>query len=424
MRIETIELNKPSEHERELTITVAQDTVNQEYNQTVNTIQRVAQRPGFRPGKMPKNLVLSFYGNEIKQKLIENLFEKSFESACKDRALIPVSKPKLEPVSDLDHTKAFTYRAIFQVKPTIEKPHYQGLNIEVKEYTFDESDILDEINHVRDSMATFVEPHGRDLVADGDLVSCSSITKIDGVVHDAYSHEDYAVPLFAENVPNDLKAALIGKKIGDTASVSYTLPDEHQEQELAGKACEMVLTIKSIKERVLPAIDDNLAKDLSEKFTTLDELKESIRLRLTITAKRRNEYYQQDAITKALIEKNPFDVPPALIERMALSLINRELEAMGEKAASDLVKNHWQELWQSVQERAGFRVKAELLFEVLLDELAITASDDETRAKMASLKNISKEDAAYSIQVEKLLTLIEQQANITKKPEPLYKKGH
>src|SRR5690606_7613516 len=103
--------------------------------------------------------------------------------------------------------------------------------------------------------------------------------------------------------------------------------------------CDMHLTITSFKERVLPTINDDFAKDLSDKFTTLEDLKDSVRLRFNITVKRRDEYYRQDAITKALVQHNPFDVPPALIEKMALTLINRELEAMGQKVAEDLVKN-------------------------------------------------------------------------------------
>ena len=156
---------------------------------------------------------------------------------------------------------------------------------------------------------------------------------------------------------------------------------------------------------------------------TLEEVKESVRLRFTITAKRRNDYYRQDAITKALIEKNPLDVPPALTERMSMSLLNRELEAMGEKDASEMVKNHWQYLWDSVQERAVTRVKAELLFESLIKSLNISASDEEVASRSKKLKDTNKEDVAYSIQVEKLLDLIEKEGNITTVEEPIYQKG-
>lgn len=421
--IETLEMASTSQHERELTITVASKLVSQEFTNAFNKIQRVASRPGFRPGKMPKNMVLNFYGAEIKQKLIEKLIEKSFEHACKEKEVIPVSQPKMEPMGEVDQEKAFTYRAIFQVKPKVEVPNYQGLKIELKRFVFDETDVDDEINSLRENQATFVEPSGRSQVGESDLVQCDSEVKIDGAINPKYSHKDYAVPMFADSVPPDLKAALMGKQVGDVAHVNYDMPTEHQDDEISGKNCEMILTIRSFKERVLPALDDEFAKDLSDKFSSLLDIKESIRLRFNITTKRRDEYFKQDAITKALIEHNPVDVPPALVERMAMSLINRELEAMGEKVASELVKNHWQEVWQSVQDRALFRVKAELLFEELINVLDVKTTDDEVAKRVDKIKNINKEDAKYSIQVEKLLSAIESQADITVVEEPLFKKG-
>lgn len=422
--IETLLMAKPSEHERELTITVASKFVGQEFNNTLNNVQRVANRPGFRPGKMPRNMVISFYGAEIKAKLMEKLIEKSFDEACKNQEVIPVSKPRLEPMGELAEDKAFTYRAIFQVKPKIEVPEYKGLSVEMRKFTFSESDVEDELINLRDSMATFVEPADRTEICENDLVNCDSVVKIDDKIITNYSHSDYAIPLFAENLPENVKEALIGRQALDTVSVDYTIPEEDQDEEIRGKTCEMILKINSFKERVVPNLDDDFAKDLSDKFTSIEDVKESCRLRFSITAKRRDEYYKQDAITKALIEKNPLDVPSALVERMSMSLINRELEAIGQKVAEDLVKNHWQEVWQSVQGRALFRVKAELLFEALIDMLKITASDEEIARRVENIKNISRDDAHYSIQVEKLIAVIEKEANVTVVEEPLFKKGN
>lgn len=422
MKFENLQMTKTSDHERELLITVPTDVVAKEFNNALNKLQKVAKRPGFRPGKMPKEMVLNFYRQEIKKNLMDTLIEQSFEPACQNQDLIPVSQPKLEPVGSFDQEKAFTYKAIFQVKPKVEIPVFTGLNIELKKFTFDESDVADELNTLREHLATF-KPVSRTEIKECDMVSCDSIVKVDGEIKPQYSHKDYSVPLFAENVPADLKAALIGKAVGETASVMYDMPSEHQDDVIAGKKCEMVLTINSFKERVLPELNDDFAKDLSEKFTTLEEVKESIRLRFNITAKRRNEYFRQDAITKAFIERNPLDVPPALIERTAMSLINRELSAMGEKDAEVAVKNHWQEMWQSVQDRAVLRVKAELLFEALIKSLNITASEEEVTERSKKLKDSNKEDVAYSIQVEKLMILMEKEAQISTIEEPIYKKG-
>lgn len=421
--IEDLKMKKTSQHECELTITVPSAIVGKEFVSALESVQRVATRPGFRPGKMPKNVVMNFFGAEIKRRLVEKLVEKSFDTACKNQELIPVSKPALEPVGEILQDKPFTYTAIFQVKPTVSVTNYKGLAIETKQFKFTDADIDDEIRALQENMATFVEPRDRQEIGANDLVQCDSIVKVAGVEIEEYSHKDYAVPLFAENVPADLRAALLGKKVGDNAVVTYTMPADHQDDVISGKECEMHLTILSLKERVLPAINDDFAKDLSDKFASLADLKESIRLRFTLTAKRRDDYFKQDAITKALVAQNPFDVPSALIERMALSLINRELEAMDQKVADNLVKNHWQEMWQSVQDRAAFRVKVELILEALISSLAIDVSDDEIRKKVESAKDVSKEDARYAIQVEKLMNAIEKDAVLSIIEEPLFNKG-
>lgn len=421
--IESLTLSNVSEHERELTVTVPEGVVNHELNDAINKIQRTASRKGFRPGKMPKNMVLNFYKGEIEKNLIEKLIEKSFDLACQEQELIPVSEPKMETLGEISKDKPFTYKALFQVKPKVDTPEYIGLEAEIRKFTFDESDIADELNNLRENLATFAECPDREMVQDNDLVHCDSVVFIDGVINPKYSHSDYAVPLFAENIPEDLKSALVGKKVGEEASVNYKMPEDHQDQDISGKDCQMRLTVKSFKERVLPDLDDDLAKDLSDKFTCLDDVKESIKLRFEITAKRRDEFFKDEALTKALVERNPLDIPPALVERMAMSLINRELGTMKESVAKDIVKHHWQEMWQSVQERALFRVKAELLFEALIDHLEISASDEETASVINKNKNISKSDATYSVQVQKLLDAIHQKAHVTIKEEPLFKKA-
>lgn len=421
--IEDLQMTEPSLHERQLIITVPRVLVGQEWNNALNNVQRVATRPGFRPGKVPRSMVMSFFGNEIRQKLMEKLVEKSFDNACKEKSLVPVSKPVLEPVGELLQDQAFTYRALFQIKPSITVNSYKGLNISIKKFVFSEADVDDEICSLQENMATFVEPKDREEIGPNDLVQCDTDVSVDGTLHPNYSHQDYGVPLFAENVPEDLRKALVGKKVGDKATFAYTMPSDHQDEAISGKTCDMHLTIKSFKERVLPKINDDFAKDLSDKFNNLEDLKDSVRLRFNITVKRRDEYYRQDAVTKALVEANPFDVPPALVERMALSLINRELEAMGQKVAEDLVKNHWQEMWQSVQDRAQFRVKVELILEALINMLNIQVSDDEINQKIANVKDANVDDAKYSIQVEKLMAALEKDAVVSMVEEPLFQKG-
>src|SRR5262245_36455973 len=124
-RIESLELNTVSTHERELVIKLNRSFVGEEFLSTLNNVQRNASHKGFRPGKMPKNMLMNFYGRKIKEELIDKLVEKSFDFACKEKEVIPVSKPKLEPVGALEQDQPFTYRASFQVKPKVALPVYQ-----------------------------------------------------------------------------------------------------------------------------------------------------------------------------------------------------------------------------------------------------------------------------------------------------------
>ena len=422
--IENLTMTSPSEHERELTITIPSAVVSHEFTKALNKVQRVATRPGFRPGKMPQSMVMNFYGAQVKQDLVEKLVEKSLSDACKNQEITPVSQPKIEPVNPVDQQQAFSYRAIFQIKPKVQVEKFEALPIEFKKFVFSDQDIDDELLSLQESMATFAPVKDRDQIADNDLVECDSEVLIDGTLDANYSHKDYSVPLFAQNVPDDLKTALIGKKVGEKASVKYTMPTDHQDETLKGKECEMLLSIKAFKERILPALDDEFAKDLSDKFTSLEEVKESIRTRFSLTAKRRDEYFRQDAICKALIEHNPLEVPPVMVEKMAMSMINRELETIKEDVAQDVVKNHWQEMWNSVQNRAIFRVKVELILEELIEKMSVSASEEEIAERVKSAKEINKEDALYSIQVEKILHAVEKSAAATIIEEPLFKKGN
>lgn len=420
-KIENITLTNTSKHERELLITLPIALVNKEYDQTVNNIQKVASRPGFRPGKMPRNMVLSLYGAEIKRTLLKNLMENTFPDALQDKALVAVSDPRFEPQGECQREKAFSYKAFFQVKPTIEIKSYEGLAIDVKNFVVPPEAVDNELEHVRESYATLVSPEDRDTVGPEDIAYCRAEIFYDGELSDEQSTDNYVMPLFNKEAPSIVREALLGKKVGETVKVNHTVPEDVYEENLRGKKCEMILEIKEIKQRILPNLDDDFAKDLSDKYTCLDDLKEAVSTRLNITARRRNDYYKQDAIMRALLEHNPFEVPPALIERMAFHLINRELESLPKDVAEDAIKNRWQMMWESVQEHANYRVKSQLLLEALIEKLDIEVSDEEVNSFLRNgKKDIDKNDAIYSIKVEKLLNIVEKSSVINIQEQPLF----
>lgn len=412
-----------SEHDRELIITVPPEVVAKEYSVALKKYQQKASRPGFRPGKMPEAMVKQLFGAEIKSQLLEKLIEQSFQNACKENNITPVSQAKTELVKDFQLNEELAYKAIFQVKPEVNIKNYEGLNIELKNIIFNQDDINDELQSIRESQAFFVSPQGRDEVGEFDTVECDSEVLIEGILNPDYCHNDYSVPLFASNVPPDLKAALIGKKVGDVGSVMYTMPEDHQDEVIKGKQCEMRLRIKSFKERILPELNDDFAKDLSDKFQSLAEVKESIELRLSITANRRRDYYNQNALVKALVDNNPVEVPSAMVDRATYSLIERQLQTMDKENAEKFARDHFHEMWESFRPKASQKVHADLILEALIEKLELKASEEDINYRVQNTKDLEPEDAKWMIEVEKALDAVKKVSHITVVDEALFPKG-
>lgn len=412
-----------SEHDRELIITVAPEVIAKEYNVALKKYQQKASRPGFRPGKMPEAMVKQLFGAEIKSQLLEKLIEQSFQEACKENNITPVSQAKTELVKDFQLNEELAYKAFFQVKPEVIVKNYEGLNIELKNIIFNQDDINDELQAIREGQAIFVGPEGRDEVGEFDTVECDSEVLIEGVLNPNYCHNDYSLPLFASNVPADLKAALIGKKVGEVGSVMYTMPEDDQDEVIKGKQCEMRLTIKSFKERVLPELNDDFAKDLSDKFQSLDELKESIELRLSIIANRRRDYYNRSALIKALVDNNPIEIPSAMIDRATYSLIERQLQTMNKHSAEKFAREHFHEMWKSFRPKATQKVQADLILEALIEKLGIRASEEDINYRVQNTKDLEPEDAKWMIEVEKTLDAVKKLSHITTVDEALFPKG-
>lgn len=416
-QIENLSLNQTSEHERELTITVKKEFVEQKFNSMLKDLQKKATRPGFRPGKVPFSMVKEMFQHKIVPDLMEKLVKDTLALACEEQNLTPVSRPVYEPVGDFSHDNSFTYKAIFQVRPQLDVQNFENLSIELIEHTFEDKDVDQEIENLREYHATFVAPSDRVIVGPNDLVVCDTSLKVDGEIHKKYSHENYELGMFHPALPEHLKV-LVGKNIGDTVEI------EHKEDlgipEIKDKQCFLVITVKQIKERILPNLDDEFAKDISAKFNTLQELRDSLVAQFNITKKRRDQYSKKSAITKTLMEQNDFSVPEGLIEQVAVSLINEEAKKMPKEQRDKILKDHWNEIWESNKKQAEHIAKSELIYENLITKLSIDASEDEIDDIIKLNKSLSREDAKFNVKINKLMDYVASKSNITKTQKSLF----
>lgn len=400
--IENIAVSNISEHEREVIVTLGEKAVKAEYDHAVQSVRNRAQRPGFRPGKMPLSMVVSLYDNDIKKIVSEQLVKKGLTEALESQKMLLVSEPILDEASEANPSKPFTFKAHFQVKPQISVEKYDGLNITVPKATFSEEDVAIGLEDIREMFATFKTPE-RKTVGENDKVSAKIIVKLKDDEVLVSQNDNAEIHLYSKVLPEETKKALLGKNIGDEASVEDVFPMESEEPEYRGKAFIVTMEVLGITERVLPNIDDELAKDFSPEFESLEALKDSIRKRLENTVNRRNEFNLKYAIKKALIDENLFSVPEGLVDRVAFTMVEKRLKELKKAEADDLVKKHWEEIWRSIRPQAEFQTKIELLLESLITKLKI-------------------EEKEHQAQIDEVFDIIKSSANINFIDEPIYKK--
>jgi len=417
--LKAIEISQTSKHDCELTITVENSTVCEEYERTLNRVQSFASRPGFRKGKMPKNMVENFYNKQIKEELIDKLIDKSFEMACKKESLTPISRPKLSVVNEPDRKNPFTYKAAFQIKPSIENIEYSGLSINLKKVIISDKDIDLELKELQKDHAMYVDPQ-RDTIGENDMVYANEVSKIGENIFEEDLKDEQLFPLFDPMVPKAVREIFLGKKAGDNLLIDDSLFDQGTQSDPDTKKNESLLRINSFKERRLPNLDDEFAKDISDKFANLAELKSVLNENLSELAESRNVILRENAILDALVLKNPISVPSSMVDNKAWSLINDLfLKGLSKEEAKASLKNHYEKMRKIVDERASNYVKAQLLFEHLIEKLAISVTDEKVSELLKKNPKIGREDALFSLQVKELINIIEKQGNITIVEEPL-----
>jgi trigger factor len=411
--IQNLTISNKSEHERALDVTLSGEFVESEYMKELKAVQRTAARPGFRAGKVPLSIVMSAYDAHIKKRLLENLIEKSLQHACKENDLIPVSTPEFENLADLDVKGPFNFRAVFQVRPKVEVLHYENLAIEIPKGAVSDKDIDAQLEILREQHGKFVEPTDGRAITARDLVQTECTVALKGEIKKENCQPDFAIPLFAEGIEAKFVDALVGKNVGDIVKLTHVMPSDHKDPELREQECDLTLEVKSFKERILPTLDDDFAKDLSTELTSLDALKKVIATQLQYSLERRNEFSRRNAITKALVEQNPISIPRAMIEQAAKALIKRELAQMPADQSKALVHDHWPQMWKAAVEQAEFRAHSDLIFEYLIEKLAIVADPKTVAVMMRQGKNVDREDAIYSAQLAALFDWLEKANAIT-----------
>lgn len=406
----------------ELKIEVPADRVRSEVDKAYNALAKTAHIKGFRPGKAPRNVLAHLFGGRVHADVAQRLVDSTLNKALADNNVQPLSQPSIAP-AELAPTEAFQYKARFEVRPDIEKVEWEGLEAKRPGITASDDMIDAEIQRIRRENSTLQSPEPARAAERGDIATVTFRLEIDGKTMGPDTQE-IETELGSGEVMKEIEDAVAGMSEGDQKPVEIEFSERHQNADLRGKKGVFHLTLKQVRVRVYPEVDDELAKDAgAESLADLrTKLKEKLEKELTQKA--------SDTVAEQLVmelcKKNPIPVPPSLVDQQA-QLTERELLQTARRQGQRVDPNA--ELRARVRADAEVKVRAGLLMAEIAKAKSIMLTDVDIEKGYQELaeqtgKNVAKVKAEYRdpkkqemlrgmILEDKILDVIEGAAKIT-----------
>lgn len=393
-----------------LTIEVEAAEVNKAVEQACKRLANRVSIPGFRKGKAPRMIVERHVGEDaVLQEAFDIVAPKALSKAFDEQKIDPVTRPSVD-IETLEEGKDLVFKATVTPRPEVKLGDYKGLNVPKNEVNITDEDVEKQLKTFQDRQGKLVDaPEGAE-VKDGDFTTLDFKGFLDGEAFDGGEGKDYPLQIGSNSFIPGFEDQLVGAKIGEERDVNVKFPEEYHAKELAGKDATFKCTIRSIKTKELPAIDDELAKKVS-KFETLDELKADIRKNLEENAERTAENDQKSAAIEMATNNITVDIPAVMIDNRVTAMIQEmamRLEQQGMKleqylqyAGTDIAK-----LREQYRETAEKNVKTDLMLEEVAkaENIKVEAKDlDEEVAAMA---------AAYGATPQQVQKIIKEQGRI------------
>jgi len=393
-----------------LTIEVEAAEVNKAVDQACKRLANRVSIPGFRKGKAPRMIVERHVGKDaVLQEAFDIVAPKALSKAFDEQKIDPVTRPSVD-IETLEEGKDLVFKATVTPRPEVKLGDYKGLNVPKNEVNITDEDVEKQLKTFQDRQGKLVDaPEGAE-VKDGDFTTLDFKGFVDGEAFDGGEGKDYPLQIGSNSFIPGFEDQLVGAKIGEERDVNVKFPEEYHAKELAGKDATFKCTIRSIKTKELPAIDDELAKKVS-KFETLDEFKADIRKNLEENAERTAENDQKSAAIEMATNNITVDIPAVMIDNRVTAMIQEmamRLEQQGMKleqylqyAGTDIAK-----LREQYRETAEKNVKTDLMLEEVAkaEDIKVEAKDlDEEVAAMA---------AAYGATPQQVQKIIKEQGRI------------
>ena len=395
----SVQVEKLEKNMAKLTVEVSAEDFKAAIKKAFNKNKNRFAIPGFRKGKAPQAMIEKMYGEGVfYEDAADEAINASYAEAMKESGLDIVSRPEVT-IEMIGKDEPFVYSALVAVKPEVTLGQYKGVEVEKADASVSAEDVEAELKKVQEQNARLLTVEDRG-VEDGDQTVIDFEGFVDGKGFEGGKAEDYPLTIGSHSFIDTFEEQLIGKKIGEECEVNVTFPTEYHAADLAGKPATFKVTVKEIKVKELPELNDEFASEVSE-FDTLDEYKKDVEKKLAekkeIEANSKNE----DAVVAKVVENATMEIPDKMIDAQAENMVQDMARRMQSQGLSlDMYLKYTgmtvEQMKEQARPDAEKRIRTRLVLEAVAKAENIQISDekvDEEVAKMAE---------AYKMEVEKL----------------------
>ncbi|NNB87082.1 trigger factor [Corallococcus exiguus] len=379
-----VQVEELSPIEKKLSIEVDSARVVEELNRAYAALSGQVKMPGFRQGKVPRRILEQKYREQVEDDVIQRVVQKAYLDAVREHKVEAVASPQVTN-SGLKPNAPFSFEARVEVKPKVEAKDFEGLSLTKVDTAVADDAVNQQIENMRQNLGRIEPVTDRDTAAQDDQVTIDFEAKVDGKEFPGSKADGIGVrvqdgDLIQGNIPQ-----LAGVKVGESKDVEYTFPQDYQAEEVRGKTAIFHITAKELKKAVVPELNDDFAKQTGVA-QTVDELRAKVRSDLEKARKNQSTVDERDGLIKALLEKNPFDVPRAMVERAIDSMMEGAFRQMQRQGIDPRQLGlDFNRLRDEMREKATLEVKGTLLFEAIAQQQNIQASDEDVEKRIEDL---------------------------------------
>lgn len=415
-----------------LTFDIDTETIQKGIDHAFTRTQKRISVPGFRKGHVPRTIFNQMYGEEsLYQDALNDVLPDAYEAAIKETGIEPVDQPQVN-VESMEKGQPWTLTATVAVKPEVTLGDYKGMEVPEQDTSVSDADVDSELENKRQQQAELVLKED-EAAADGDTVVIDYEGTVDGEKFDGGSADNYSLVLGSGSFIPGFEDQLVGHKADEDVDVNVTFPEDYHAKDLAGKDALFKVKIHEVKEKQLPELDDEFAKDVDEDVETLAELKDKVKKQLQDQKEAAAKAAIEDAaIEAAVANAETEEIPQAMLDDDTNRQLQQYLAGMQQQGINpqmyfQITNTTEDDLRKQFADDAAKRVKTNLVLEAVVKDANLSATDEDVQNEIADLakqygmdeeavsKALTRDMLEHDIEIKKAVDLIADSAKQTAK---------